>query len=269
MTITITRRILSIALVVATSVATAQSRKPLTATAAFVSPGASPSVVRSTNAVAECYGVCKTLTSTTSTTTTTTITSTTTTTTVPRRRGTALEARKKNKGSGKSKSGKLQVLMLEHVEGTGKIGDVVMVAPAFFENSLRRTKSARPVTDEEVAEMRETSAAERKEKTDSARTVADEIASLEAVSFRRKAGPDGHLFGGIKTKDILGEIKTLLGKGTTTKTLEGKQVKVVKIEDSEGNSLKQGPIKRTGDFQATISILDDINADVTITVASE
>lgn len=231
-------------------------RRPRTTTAAFVSPGASPSVTRSVNAVASCYGVCKTVAAAGSS-----------RKAVPK---TVLHAKKKGKGGSGSKSGKLQVQLLKHVEGTGRVGDVVMVAPAFFENKLRKTNSAKLITDEEVKTQQVESAAKEDEKIKSAKDVAERIASLESVTFNMKAGPDGHLFGGIKTKDILGEIKVQLSKEKAAKkTLESKQVKVLKIEDAEGNSLEQDTIKSLGDFQATIMILEDVKADVTITVTSQ
>lgn len=160
--------------------------------------------------------------------------------------------------------------MLKHVEGTGRVGDVVMVAPAFFENKLHKSNSAKLVTDEEVRAQRAESATKAQEKLQSAQDTADRIKSLESVSFTKKAGPDGHLFGGIKPKDILGQIVEKLGKSNkiTTKALQGKRVKVLNVQDVDGNSLDQDTIKHVGDFRATVLILDDIYADIAISVTS-
>ena len=49
---------------------------------------------------------------------------------------------------------KVQVKLLKHVAGTGQAGEVVMVTPAFFNNKLRPTKSAKIISDEDVESER-------------------------------------------------------------------------------------------------------------------
>lgn len=223
-----------------------------TFTTAFVSPGAAPTVVRNVHAVASCYGVCSTAPPPPATTTTST---------------TALCSKKKKKSAtAPGKGGKLQVQMLKAIEGTGRVGDVVMVAPAFFENKLRKTNSARLVTDEEVASQKKESSAKAAAKLDSAREVADKITTIKTISFMKKAGPDGHLFGGIKTKDVLTELRLQFPTGTA---LDDKHVKVQRLRDAEGAAVDHDIIKYLGDFQATIALLDDVSADLTITVTSD
>eukprot|EP00957_Ditylum_brightwellii_P171059 13022192-Ditylum_brightwellii.AAC.1 len=74
------------------------------------------------------------------------------------RRGGPLYAKKKAPPAKK----KVQVKLLKYVEGIGSIGEVVMVAPAFFENKLKRSGSGVLISDEDV--QKETSEKEAKAK---------------------------------------------------------------------------------------------------------
>lgn len=162
------------------------------------------------------------------------------------------------------KNGKLQVKLLKYVPGTGNIGDVILVAPAFFENKLKKTNSAKIVTDEEVANEKEKLDANQKQREAAAAEMQEKLNEMKVV-FEKKAGPEGHLFGGIKAKDILNELKTKFPKGSA---IEGKAVKVLKMKDEEGNIVNHD-IKEVGDYTVTISLMADVRADVSISVQTK
>jgi ribosomal protein L9 len=103
-----------------------------------------------------------------------------------------------------SSSSKVQVRLLQNVEGTGRAGDVLLVTPAFYNNKLRPSRLAMAVTDEQVRSMKE----EQEEKLRrTARLVSKIRSTLEGHTLTladNKTGPDGHkLFGGIGPKKVL------------------------------------------------------------------
>lgn len=165
------------------------------------------------------------------------------------------------------KNGKLQVKLLKHVAGTGSIGEVILVAPAFYQNKLLKTKSARIITDDEV----NTEKMKRDSDQTGRKNAATEMALLlvkeeSKLEFVKKAGPEGQLFGGIKAKDILQTLKSKYPKGNA---LEGKAVKIISMKDLEGNDVVHGDIKTLGDFMITISLLSDIKTELCISVKAE
>jgi len=161
------------------------------------------------------------------------------------------------------KGGKLQVKLLKYVEGTGKIGDVVMVAPAFFENKLKREKAAVLISDEEIAAQKEEDESQLKEKIQAAKDVQEKLKDFTLV-IPHKAGPSGHLFGGISNKLILDELKKNFPAGA----LEGKQVKITSVEGEDGKKMKHD-IKDLGDFTVNISLFKDIDANLIVSVIEE
>jgi ribosomal protein L9 len=165
-------------------------------------------------------------------------------------------------GASSSKGGKVQVKLLKYVEGTGSIGDIVLVAPAFFENKLKRTKSAILISDEEVHTEKLNLERSKKEQLQQALDMQSKIQET-AISFSKKAGPEGHLFGGVGRKDILEELKRKFPLGT----LEGKQIKIISLKRSDGEEVK-GDIKDTGSYLAMVSLLVDVNAEFRVEVTA-
>lgn len=173
-----------------------------------------------------------------------------------------LYARKK-KDTTVGKGGKIQVKLLKHIAGTGSAGDVIMVAPAFFQNKLQKTQSAVRISDAEVAAEALEKAACDKEARENATAVKEKVEGMDFV-LMKKAGPDGHLFGGIGFKLIMKELKKEFPQGC----LDGKQVKITQIKDGEGKKLR-GDIKETGEYEVTLALLKGVSADLKLTVGSE
>jgi large subunit ribosomal protein L9 len=158
---------------------------------------------------------------------------------------------------------KLQVKLLKPVPGTGQKGDIVQVTPAFYQNKLQPARAAELISDEQVEKVRSLKQAHVKETNAQASSLQER---LEAEDFqlviRRKAGPDGQLFGGIGAKGLLTE---LLG---VVKDDFLKSVKVKTILDADENLL-QGDIKHTGIFSATLELTKEIIATIPVTVEAE
>ena len=105
--------------------------------------------------------------------------------------GTALNARKK-RGAAAVKGGKVQVKMLKYVEGTGRVGEVVSVSPAYWENKLKKTKSAVMITDDEVQAEKVEEDAARRASLEKANELKSKISEMEII-ISKKSGPNGKL----------------------------------------------------------------------------
>ncbi len=167
---------------------------------------------------------------------------------------------KKKKSTSAPKSGKIQVKLLKFVEGTGSIGDVVMVAPAFFEHKLKKTGSAVRISDEDVAKERAEADANHKALVDEASALQEKICDME-LPIAMKAGPDGTLFGGVGKKAILSELKTHFPKGT----LDAKSIKIISVKGEDEKEMK-GDIKSVGKYTAIIALMKDITAKFDISI---
>ena len=153
--------------------------------------------------------------------------------------------------------------MLKYVEGTGHVGEIVMVTPAFFQNKLRPTASAVMISDEEVLKAKAELDAHEKETRAKAESLKEQMTDL-SITVPRKAGPDGHLFGGIGPKSIMEE----LGKLINDDFLKSKSVKILSITDGNGDVLR-GDLKHTGTYRITLSLTIDISASFDLIVDSE
>ena len=172
-------------------------------------------------------------------------------------------AKKKKSAGGGGGGTKVQVKLLKHIAGTGQAGDVIQVTPAFFNNKLRPTKSAVVISDEEVAAEQAENQAQQEEARAQA-TAIQEMLQETTLTIRRKAGPDGQLFGGVGPKVVVSELQQLLGdeKGAF---LDSKGVKLKELTSGEGKKMR-GDIKHIGDFGGKIQLTKDISAKFKISV---
>jgi large subunit ribosomal protein L9 len=146
---------------------------------------------------------------------------------------------------------KIQVKMLKYVEGTGHVGEVVMVTPAYYNNKLRPTSSAIVITDEEIEREKSKAEAMEKEINERAEAVKEKLSDFTMI-IQRKAGPNGHLFGAISQKNILSELNELIKDDY----LHSKGVKITGLVDADGKKL-QTDIKNLGEYEATLSLTKD------------
>lgn len=172
-----------------------------------------------------------------------------------------LQAKKKKAAPAAAK--KVQVKLLKHVPGSGQAGEVILVTPAFFNNKLRPNQSAEIISNEEVADAAAKKEAKEKEEKAKA-TELREILNDVTLQLKRKAGPDGQLFGGIGPKIIMSELQSEV----TDVYLNEKWVKVAEVLDENEKKIR-GDIKHTGEFRAKIALLSGISAKIGITVEAE
>jgi large subunit ribosomal protein L9 len=174
----------------------------------------------------------------------------------------ALQAKKK-KTSAPAGGKKIQVKLLKHVAGSGQAGDVIQVTPPFFNNKLKPTQLAIIISDEEVAKEK----AEADDKASAEKSKANELQEVlneTTLIIKRKAGPDGQLFGGIGSKVIMEKLKEIINDDF----LSEKWIKVAEISGEDGKKMR-GDIKHTGEFGARITLLSDISARIVVSVHAE
>jgi large subunit ribosomal protein L9 len=149
------------------------------------------------------------------------------------------------------------------VAGPGSVGDIVMVAPAFFLNKLQKTGRAVRITDEQVEKECAVKQQQDKEAKENANYLKDKLETMTLV-MSKKAGPDGHLFGGVGYKAIFSELEKQFPKDT----LGAKYIKITGVKDENGELLDHD-IKSIGEYTVTIALLKDISADFRLTVQNE
>jgi len=147
----------------------------------------------------------------------------------------------------------MEVILKEDVANLGHRGDVVKVADGYGRNFLLPRKMALQATEvnKAVIEQMKASAA-RKSATEKA--VAEAlVAKLEPIvlSFTRKTGENGHLFGSVTSADIASELES-----------KGFEVDRRKIQLTE-------PLKSIGDFTVNLKLHREVVAHVKVKVMGE
>jgi large subunit ribosomal protein L9 len=147
----------------------------------------------------------------------------------------------------------MEVILKEDVANLGNRGDVVKVADGYGRNFLLPRKLALQATlaNKAVIEQMKTAAA-RRSATEKAQ--AEElVAKLElvALSFTRKSGENGQLFGSVTSADIAGGLEA-----------KGFEVDRRKIQLSE-------PLKTVGEYTVAIKLHREVTAHVKVQVLTE
>jgi len=147
----------------------------------------------------------------------------------------------------------MEVILKEDVLNLGHRGDVVKVADGYGRNFLLPRKLALQATDanKAVIEQMKFAAARR---SASEKAQAEELAAkLEPVvlSFTRKSGEAGHLFGSVTSADIAAELAS-----------KGVEVDRRKIALNE-------PLKSVGEFSVAIKLHREVTAHVKVKVLAE
>jgi large subunit ribosomal protein L9 len=147
----------------------------------------------------------------------------------------------------------MEVILKEDVVNLGHRGDVVKVADGYGRNFLLPRKLALQATlaNKAVIEQMK-SAAARRSATEKAQ--AEELAAKlnpQVLSFTRKSGENGHLFGSVTSSDIAVELAAL-----------GFEVDRRKIQLEE-------PLKSVGEFSVAIKLYREVSAHVKVKVMAE
>ena len=147
----------------------------------------------------------------------------------------------------------MEVILKEDVANLGHRGDVVKVADGYGRNFLLPRKMALQATlaNKAVIDQMKNAAARRSasEKAQ-AEALAAQLSPL-VLSFTRKSGENGHLFGSVTSSDVAAELET---KGFT--------VDRRKIQLDE-------PLKAVGEFTVSIKLYREVVAHVAVKVLAE
>jgi large subunit ribosomal protein L9 len=147
----------------------------------------------------------------------------------------------------------MEVILKEDVPNLGLRGEVVKVADGFGRNYLLPRKMAMQATEANKAVIEQMKAsAERHSATEKAQAEAL-VAKLDPVvlSFTRRSGEQGQLFGSVTSADIATELAA-----------QGFEVDRRKIQLGE-------PLKSLGDYKVAIRLHRDVTARVTVKVLGE
>ncbi len=147
----------------------------------------------------------------------------------------------------------MEVILKEDVANLGHRGDVVKVADGYGRNFLLPRKLALQATlaNKAVIEQMKAAAARR---SAAEKVVAEEQAGkLQPVvlTFTRKSGENGHLFGSVTSADIAAEL-----------TAQGFDIDRRKIQLSE-------PFKALGNYDVAIKLHREVTAQIKVKVIGE
>ena len=147
----------------------------------------------------------------------------------------------------------MKVILLENVTNLGSIGDTVNVKDGYARNYLIPRKKAVPATSRNlkaqehhlrIIEQKKAHAAEE------AKGIGEKISGT-ALTFTRKAGETGRLFGSVTNMDIAEALKE--------KDLTVDRKDIVLTE----------PIKNLGEFEVSIKLHQDVTPVIKVTVLPE
>lgn len=146
----------------------------------------------------------------------------------------------------------VQIVLLEHVDNLGRLGDVVNVKAGYARNYLLPQKKALRATSDNLAYFEQEKAkleAANEKKVKDAQTEGKKIDGLKVVLIRQ-AAEDGRLYGSVASRDIAEAVKEVAG-----------------ISVKRNQVVLNQPIKTIGLFDVTIALYGDIKYDVSINVA--
>jgi large subunit ribosomal protein L9 len=147
----------------------------------------------------------------------------------------------------------MEVILKEDVVNLGSRGEVVKVADGYGRNFLLPRKLAMQATEANKAVIEQMkSAAARRSATEKAQAQ-ELVVKLEpvVVSFTRKSGENGHLFGSVTSADIAASLEA-----------QGFEVDRRKIQLGD-------PLKSVGDFTVAIKLHREVTAHVKVKVQAE
>ena len=147
----------------------------------------------------------------------------------------------------------MEVILKEDVANLGHRGDVVKVADGYGRNFLLPRKLALQATQANKAVIEQMKAAAARRSATEKAQAEEVLAKLQLVvlSFTRKSGENGQLFGSVTSADIAGELE---GKGF--------EVDRRKIQLSE-------PLKTVGDYTVAIKLHREVSAHIKVQVVAE
>jgi large subunit ribosomal protein L9 len=147
----------------------------------------------------------------------------------------------------------MEVILKEDVANLGHRGDVVKVADGYGRNFLLPRKLALQATQANKAVIEQMKAAAARRSATEKAQAQELVGKLEtvALSFTRKSGENGHLFGSVTSADVASELES-----------KGFSVDRRKIQLSE-------PLKSVGEYTVAVKLHREVTAHIKVQVAAE
>jgi large subunit ribosomal protein L9 len=147
----------------------------------------------------------------------------------------------------------MEVILKEDVPNLGLRGDVVKVAEGYGRNYLLPRKMAMQANEANKAVIEQMKAAAARRSATEKAQAEEAAAKLQPVelSFTRKSGDGGQLFGSVTSADIAAELAKL-----------GFDVDRRKIQLSE-------PLKQVGEYTVSIKLHREVSAHIKVNVVAE
>ena len=147
----------------------------------------------------------------------------------------------------------MEVILKEDVANLGHRGDVVKVADGYGRNFLLPRKLAMQATEANKNVIEQMKAAAARRSAAEKVQAQDLVAKLEPVvlSFTRKSGENGQLFGSVTSADIAGDLQT-----------KGFDLDRRKIQLSD-------PLKSLGDYTVAIKLHREVTAHIKVQVLAD
>jgi large subunit ribosomal protein L9 len=148
----------------------------------------------------------------------------------------------------------MEIILLEHVDDLGTVGQTVKVKDGYARNYLLPRKLACVATQKNLNFYR-TIIEARQKKMAKAKGAAEEqsqtLSSLTLTFVRKSKGEDARLFGSVTNADVAAALEA-----------KGYEIDKKRITLSE-------PIKRLGEFTASVRLHPEVFATIAIQVTSE
>ncbi len=147
----------------------------------------------------------------------------------------------------------MEVILKEDVANLGHRGDVVKVADGYGRNFLLPRKLALQATLANKAVIEQMKAAAARRSATEKAQAEELVAKLEplALSFTRKSGENGQLFGSVTSVDIAAGLEA-----------KGFEIDRRKIQLAE-------PLKSVGDYTVAIKLYREVTAHIKVQVLAE
>ena len=147
----------------------------------------------------------------------------------------------------------MDVILREDVEKLGTRGQLVKVAPGYARNFLLPNKMAVAATEsnKKIVEQERQAHLRREAKVEGEAKDLGKMLGAVAITISQKAGENDQLFGSVTSKDIA---EALEKQGYTIDRRK------VNLEE---------PIKKLGDYKATVRLHKDVSVDIPVHVVKE
>jgi large subunit ribosomal protein L9 len=148
----------------------------------------------------------------------------------------------------------MKVILLQDVEGLGKVGDLKDVANGYARNFLLPKKMAAGATPQLLANYQQRVAAEQRKlekQTEQNRQQVDRLSQI-TLTFKARVGGQGRLYGSITSQDIAAGLRESEGIAVDRRMID--------LPD---------PIRALGTYQVPVKIAQKLTSQITVKVVDE